>query len=227
MKILLADDHGLVREALKSYLERAESGTEVICVCSLGEAVEATKKILDLDLAILDLRMPGMDGFDGLDTFISEFPGVTTAIMSGLADEDDVKAAIAHGALGFFPKTLSGPALLNAIKLVMAGERFVPYDVSGLMHDAPVKPTQGTITDKARNVNLSKREMAVMVWLLKGYSNKEIARELDLQEVTIKLHMRSICRKLNVKNRTQAALFARETGLDVLVNQEVETASAA
>lgn len=220
MQILLADDHSLVREALKAYLGKPETGIDVASAASLDGALDVAAREEEIDLAILDLRMPGMDGLSGLDRFRAAFPDIPVAIMSGLATDEDVKQALEKGAVGFFPKTLTGQALVNAIKLVLAGERFIPYDVSALALPPELTEKKKEPTEKALAVGLSPRESAVLAHLLQGQSNKEIARHLDLQEVTIKLHMRSICRKLEVKNRTQAALRAREIGLDTLVAAE-------
>ncbi len=224
MQILLADDHGLVREALTAYLSKPGSDISVIPAASLDEAIEVVAdRAEDVDLAVLDLRMPGMAGVDGIDRFRQACPDVPVAILSGLASEEDVRSCLDKGAVGFFPKTLSGPSLVNAIKLVLSGEKFVPYDVSGLALPEELRDAIGggatEPSAEAKAINLSRREGAVLGFLLKGQSNKEIARELDLQEVTIKLHMRSICRKLDVKNRTQAALRARELGLHLLLSQ--------
>ncbi len=225
MKILLADDHGLVREALKTYLERQDDTMTVIIGSSRHDAVAQAEADDTIDLAILDLRMPGMNGMIGLTRFIDVCPDIPVAIISGFATDEDVRKCLELGAVGFFPKTLTGPALMNAIRLVMSGERFIPYDVSNLMPPELLSAIPQTDPSaEALAVPLTPREKSVMRWLMDGHSNKEIARELDLQEVTVKLHMRSICRKLEVKNRTQAALKARSIGLDKLVLAEAAAA---
>jgi two-component system, NarL family, nitrate/nitrite response regulator NarL len=156
-------------------------------------------------LVILDLRMPGMDGLNGLRRMRERLPLVPIVIMSGGASHEDVRNAIDMGAQGFLPKTLTGPALVSAIRLIMAGEKFVPFGAI----DAPA----GDPTDSDSHAPLTQREREVLQYLEKGWSNKEIARALELQEVTIKLHIRGICRKLGAKNRTQAALRAQEARL--------------
>lgn len=203
MRVLLADDHNLVRDALKSYLERLEPSAEVLTAESLGDAVEEAHRAGKLDLVILDLKMPGMNGLDGLRRMREARPGVPVVLMSGGASQDEVRAALDLGAKGFLPKTLTGPALVSAIRLILAGERFVPFDAFETgPEEAPAGP--------AGTSPLTQREREVLGYLEKGWSNKEIARALDLQEVTIKLHIRGICRKLGAKNRTQAALRAQE-----------------
>ena len=204
MRVLLADDHNLVRDALKSYVERLEPTAEVLTAESLSEAVSVAERSAVLDLVILDLRMPGMNGLQGLREMRALLPAVPVVIMSGGANQEDVRAALDLGARGFLPKTLSGPALVSAIKLILAGERFVPFDAFDAPDEAPV-------SGKSEGMPLlTQREREVLGYLEKGWSNKEIARALELQEVTIKLHIRGICRKLGAKNRTQAALRAQE-----------------
>ncbi|HSK39403.1 MAG TPA: response regulator transcription factor [Arenibaculum sp.] len=204
MRVLLADDHNLVRDALTSYVERLEPTAEVLTAESLSEAVSVAERSAVLDLVILDLRMPGMNGLQGLREMRALLPAVPVVIMSGGANQEDVRAALDLGARGFLPKTLSGPALVSAIKLILAGERFVPFDAFDAPDEAPV-------SGKSEGMPLlTQREREVLGYLEKGWSNKEIARALELQEVTIKLHIRGICRKLGAKNRTQAALRAQE-----------------
>jgi len=195
----------MVRDALKSYIERLEPEAQIISADSFDTALEAVDRGGEFALIILDLRMPGMDGLDGLRRMRQRLPDVPIVIMSGGATHEDVRNAIDLGAQGFLPKTLTGPALVSAIRLIMAGEKFVPFGAI----DAPA----GDPGDSESHAPLTQREREVLQYLEKGWSNKEIARALELQEVTIKLHIRGICRKLGAKNRTQAALRAQEARL--------------
>lgn len=204
MRVLLADDHNLVRDALKNYIERLEPSVEILTAESLGDALAVVERSQPLDLVILDLKMPGMCGLDGLREMRTRLPDLPVVIMSGGASQEDVRVALEMGARGYLPKTLSGPALVSAIKLILAGERFVPFDAFGAAQPAPAAAPP--VTEAA----LTQREREVLDYLREGLSNKEIARALNLQEVTVKLHIRGICRKLGAKNRTQAALRAQE-----------------
>jgi two-component system nitrate/nitrite response regulator NarL len=206
MRILLADDHNMVRDALKSYIERLEPEACIVSADSFPSAYSVVERGEDLDLVILDLKMPGMDGLEGLRRMRERLPDVPIVIMSGLAGHEDVRTAIDMGAQGFLPKTLTGPALVSAIRLILAGEKFVPFGAV----DAPPDQEGADATGADPRTPLTQREMDVLQYLEKGWSNKEIARALELQEVTIKLHIRGICRKLGAKNRTQAALRAQE-----------------
>ncbi len=206
MRILLADDHVLVRDALKSYIERLADDATVLAASSFPEALGMAQTEPELDLVILDLRMPGMNGLEGLSRMREQLPDTPVVIMSGLARAQDVSEVMAAGAAGFFPKTLNGPALVSAVRLVLAGERFMPSaDHAASNANDPQSEDEATSS-------LTTREREVLELLTKGLSNKEIARRLELQEVTIKLHVRGICRKLGAKNRTQAALRAVAIG---------------
>jgi two-component system, NarL family, nitrate/nitrite response regulator NarL len=206
MRVLLADDHNLVRDALKNYIERLDPSVEILTAESLDDALAVVERSQPLDLVILDLKMPGMLGLDGLKEMRTRLPDLPVVIMSGGASREDVRTALDMGARGYLPKTLSGPALVSAIKLILAGERFVPFDAFG-SPSPEAAPSPPVIEATAA---LTQREREVLDYLKDGLSNKEIARALDLQEVTIKLHIRGICRKLGAKNRTQAALRAQE-----------------
>jgi len=210
MKIIIADDHALFREALAHYIERSEPDATVILTQDFHGVMESLQQDSGIDLVMLDLRMPGMNGLQGLQKLRSAYPLQNIVLLSGLAQDADVKQAIDMGARGYFPKTLPGKIMLQGIYKILQGETFIPMDhntdavMPSYFSDAGMSPPPAT-----DNVNLTPREKQVLGFLSRGVSNKEIAQALDLQVVTIKLHVRGICRKLGVKNRTQAALKAQ------------------
>ncbi|EDZ45634.1 two component transcriptional regulator, LuxR family [Rhodobacterales bacterium Y4I] len=203
MRILLADDHDMVRETISAYL-RSEGGAEVALATDLPGAIEQISDEGPFDLVLLDYNMPGMMGLDGLSKALTANGGKGVAILSGSAPARTAQEALDAGAIGFIPKTMGAQSLLNAVRFMSAGEIYVPVD---LMREEAAASTHPLAK------KLSPRELEVLNGLSKGLSNKEIARELELQEVTIKLHVRTLCRKLDAKNRTQAALCAKEAGL--------------
>lgn len=204
MRLLIADDHDLLRDALRSHFEREAPGTIVRGVGTVSEALKALDDGTPFDILLLDLRMPGMNGLNGLVRLRERYPSLKIALMSGEAKNEDIRLALAHGAVGFLPKTLPGTALLQALQRMLAGEIFMPENIAENAVQAGNNALNGTFT---------KREREVLDFLLKGQSNKEIARALELEEVTVKLHIRGLCRKLGAKNRTQAAMRAVELGL--------------
>lgn len=226
MKLLIADDHTLFRDALVQYIQRAEPDSEIKVTKDFNEALEVLKEGEVFDLIILDLRMPGMNGMQGFQIIRDDFSDIKVALMSGVAEPDDVRAAMDLGASGYFPKTLSGKALIQAIQFVLSGEKFVPMDDSSTevmpSYYSDVKRTnfnyRGASEEQSEfrseiSFNLTPREKEVLSHLARGESNKEIANALGLQVVTVKLHVRGVCRKLDANNRTQAALKATQLGL--------------
>ena len=204
MKLLLADDHVLFRDALSAYIERAEKDSSVLIAGTLDEAIAIAEDDPYIDLILLDLKMPGMNGLNGIEKMKNAHPDLPIALISGTAEKKDVEEAIRLGAAGYFPKTLPGTALLSALHEILEGETSVA------MNGNDIVPSY--YGDGAQDVSLTPREKEVLSHLLRGASNKEIGKILDLQVVTVKLHVRGICRKFNVQNRTQAALRARELG---------------
>ena len=204
MKILIADDHDLVRDTLAAFL-KAEGGFETVLACDLHEAVAHIEADGPYDLVLLDYGMPGMDGLSGLTTTLQISGGKPVALMSGIAKRATAEEALEAGAIGFLPKTMGAGSLVNAIRFMAMGERYVPVEFMQAKEDEVVNP----LADK-----LSDRELEVLDGLCRGLANKEIARELDLAEVTIKLHVKNLCRKLDARNRTHAAMIAKEAGME-------------
>lgn len=203
MRLLLADDHDLVLETLASFLAK-EGGFEVETCGTLEAAIDKIGNDIAYDLVLLDYGMPGMDGLAGLQKAIAASYGRPVALMSGTANKAIAQEAIDAGAIGFLPKTIAAKSMVNAVRFMAMGETYVPLDFLN---------AEENVNEPAFARDLSERERQVLGGLCRGLANKEIARELDLQEVTIKLHVKTLCRKLDAKNRTQAAMIAKEAGL--------------
>ena len=203
MKILIADDHDLLRDTLVMFLE-TQGDIQTTCAKDLPEAVSALQNDASYDLVLLDFNMPGMNGLDGLEHMLRTYPGVKVTLMSGVATRAIAEKALAQGACGFLPKTLTAKSLVNAVKFMAMGEQYAPLEFMTAEEEVPANE----LAEK-----LSKRELQVLQGLTEGKSNKEIARDLDVQEPTVKLHMKTLYRKIGASNRTQAALLARDAGL--------------
>ncbi|MBD3626135.1 MAG: response regulator transcription factor [Rhodobacteraceae bacterium] len=203
MKILIADDHDLLRDTLNLFLE-SEGGIQTVCVPDLESAMEAIDAQGPFDLVLLDYNMPGMNGLDGLERMMKHAGGQRVALISGVANRDIAEKALAAGAAGFLPKTLTAKTLSNAVRFMAMGEKYAPLDFMTATEEAP----RNAMAEK-----LSKRELQVLEGLTEGKSNKEIARDLDVTEPTVKLHVKTLYRKIGAANRTQAALLAKEAGL--------------
>ena len=203
MRILIADDHDLLRDTLVMYLE----GAGDITTRAVGTYSQARDLILSeerFDLVLLDFNMPGMNGLATLREAIALGDGQRVALISGEASREIAEEALEIGAAGFVPKTLPAKSLVNAVRFMAMGEQYAPIDFM----TAATEVVSNPLADK-----LSQRELQVLKGLTEGKSNKEIARDLDLQEPTVKLHVKTLYRKIGAANRTQAALIAREAGL--------------
>lgn len=203
MQVLFADDHGLVRDTICAFL-RSEPDIQVSSASTFGEAAELMEKAAPYDLVILDYNMPGMNGLEGLKKAMEMNFGSPVAIISGMIDRNTAEAALDLGAAGFMPKTISAKSMINAIRFMATGEQYAPIQFMTQIEEVVRNPLAES---------LSGREMQVLEGLVSGHSNKEIARTLDLQEVTIKLHVKTLCRKLDARNRTHAAITAKEHGI--------------
>lgn len=203
MKILIADDHDLLRDALASYF-KAEGDFEVSLAPDLESALALIGDSNPFDIVVLDFSMPGMNGFNGLERAIAVSGKRPVALMSGTAPAGVGERALGLGAAGFLPKTMPARSLINAIRFMAAGEHFLPVDQGRSAHDSQ---DAGPFDQR-----LTPRETQVLKSLCMGLSNKEIGRDLSLSEPTVKLHVKMVCRKLEARNRTHAAMLAKEAG---------------
>ncbi|MDO6587800.1 response regulator transcription factor [Salipiger sp. 1_MG-2023] len=202
LRVLFADDHDMVRDTFRMYLET--NGTaQAVTAGSLDEALKLMEQKGPFDLVLLDYTMPGMKGLEGLKRALAASGGHPVGIISGTGTRLIAQQALDLGAAGFLPKSLPAKTLVNAVKFMAMGEIYAPVDFMSGKDD----PDE---TDFEKD--LSDREKQVLRGLLGAKSNKEIAIGLDLQEVTIKLHVKTLCRKIGARNRTEAAILARDAG---------------
>lgn len=203
MRILIADDHDLLRDTLVMYLE-GSGDFQTRAASTYEQAREIISTEERFDLVLLDFNMPGMQGIATLREAMVLNGGQRVALISGEASREIAEEALEIGAAGFVPKTLPAKSLVNAVRFMAMGEQYAPIEFMTAAQEVESNP----LADK-----LSQRELQVLKGLTEGKSNKEIARDLDLQEPTVKLHVKTLYRKVGAANRTQAALIAREARL--------------
>lgn len=205
MNVLVADDHPLVRDALCRTVQRA-LGQVTVHEAADFAGVQAQCTASAPALALVDLNMPGMNGFDGLRWLRTHFPAIAVIIASGQEDAPTIRAVLATGARGFFPKSAAPELLLQAIRLVQAGGVYVPEGAMANFQD-------GLPPARADTAGLTPRQMDVLQQLMRGLPNKLIARDLRLTEETVKIRIAAILRVLQARNRTEAVVRARSLGV--------------
>jgi DNA-binding NarL/FixJ family response regulator len=204
VKILVADDHAMFRDGLRYALASLDDDVEILEAKDCAEALALVGSHPDLDLVLLDLAMPGMDGLAGLHALRARRPAVPVVILSGSEEPADARRALDRGAMGFIPKSSSSSVMLGALRLVLSGGVYLPpaflehFQTGRTLSGAPSIETLG----------LTPRQHDVLRLLGKGQSNKEIARVLGLAVGTVKLHISAILRALGVGSRTRAVIAA-------------------
>jgi DNA-binding NarL/FixJ family response regulator len=216
MKVLLIDDHPLILTALQNVIEGLGSGVSVLGVASARAAREALAADSGFDLVLLDLRLGDADGFELLVEFRNAYPAVPVVVVSASDRSADVIRAIDLGAMGFVPKRASNETLQEALRVVMKGGIYVPPMTKsgddGSDAAAATAAHAGGVVPPAAHAaalatfKLTPRQTDVLSLLLRGQSNKLIARELNLSVETVKDHVAAVLRALGVNSRTQAVL---------------------
>ena len=208
-RILLADDHELVRQGIAAMLTKA-SDIEIVGQARTGrEAIEYTRRDLP-DVVLMDVKMPDMDGLEATRRIKEERPR-TAVIMVTMHDNPNyLRDAVRAGAAGYLLKDVSGEELIDAVRQVASGGAFIESQMlKGMLSE--MKPTGQPATSAAKN--LTKREREILSLVAEGMSNREIAEKLVLSPETVKSHVAAILEKLNVSDRTQAAIYAVRNGL--------------
>jgi DNA-binding NarL/FixJ family response regulator len=202
-RILIADDHPLFRDALRLAVQDALGDAVISDAGSLKEAIEILSSADDMDLVLLDLKMPGVQGFSGLVLMRSQFPLVPVVVVSGTEDTSVINRAVSLGALGFIPKSASVADMQIAVSSVLEGNVWLPEGV-----DLNAEGNSEVDDLAQRLTTLTPQQTRVLMMLREGLLNKQIAYELSVSEATVKAHVSAILQKLNVDSRTQAVIAA-------------------
>lgn len=200
MKILITDDHALFREGMRHVLTQLGDDVTLIEAGDCAQALTLVETHPDITLVLLDLHMPGRNGFAALETLTHQHSALPIVVLSGSDDRSDMRRALDGGAMGFIPKSATAAVMLSALKLVLAGGVYVPPEMIHAGGDGAA-------------AGLTPRQLDVLARVIEGKPNKVIAEELDLTEATVKAHITAVFKALSVTNRTQAARAAQQLGL--------------
>lgn len=210
IKILLVDDHTLFRSGIKLLLQR---NPEFEVIGEAADGLEGVKRAKQLkpDVVLMDLNMPGLSGLEAMQLIVQDLPQTVVLMLTVSEAAEDLGAALKNGASGYLLKNIEAEYLTGAIKRAVAGEPVVSEAMTAKLvaqfksgHSAPAAPEREKLTP---------REREAMICLARGQSNKEIARQLDVAESTVKIHVQNILKKLNLSSRVQIAVYAVEHGL--------------
>ncbi len=211
MKILVVDDHALIREAVRHVVAALGDVVSVLAVSDCEQGFALAEGEPELDLVLLDFNLRGLSGVAAIKAWRSRFPALPVVVLSSAEDRPTVLAAIGAGAAGFVPKSSSNEVMLSAVRLVLAGGKYLPAEVLARTESAarPAHRSPASLD----GLGLSPRQLDVLKLIAQGKPTKLICDELGLAERTVKAHTTEVFRALGVSNRTQAALAAARLGL--------------
>ena len=214
LQVLLADDHALFRDGMRYVLQQLSEQVHIICAGDFTETLQQAEANPDIDLALVDLNMPGSDGVASIRIFHHRFPAIPLVVVSGSEQRAEIECVMEYGAMGFISKMSSGKMMVSALRIVLDGGIYFPPQLLG---QASAEPEKTAISDKSsqlpNKLGLTKRQMETLQHLAAGMSNKEIAQQMQLAEGTIKVHIAAAYQVLQVSSRLDAVRKARQLGL--------------
>jgi len=216
-QVLIIDDHPLFREALSAAVSLAYPTVRSREVSDVDNAIKVLESDRDFDIALLDLNIPGVHGFEGLLRLRTLYPRLPVLVVSGLENEQIVEESVTYGAAGFLPKSLGREVLATAVDTIMAGGVYMPEGLASAS-ESEIRAANAQIIE--RLLSLTPQQLRVLFMLREGLLNKQIAYELDVGATTVKKHVSEILRKLNVHSRTQAVIEVSKLDQDELFDME-------
>jgi DNA-binding NarL/FixJ family response regulator len=215
MKILVIDDHVLIRQAMQGVLKKLRRDAVVLEAPNCEQAMQIIANHPDISLILLDLTLPDRDGFSVLAELRERYPAVSIVVLSAVQDPANVMKALDMGALGYIPKSAQGDVILNALRLVISGGIYIPPEILArdeLSISTPRQPGGDRSQVSPADVGLTDRQLDVLALVMQGKNNKTICRILNLAEPTVKNHVTAILRALKVSNRTEAVIAVHQFG---------------
>jgi DNA-binding NarL/FixJ family response regulator len=215
MKILVVDDHALIREALHAVLTQLEREIVIFQASNSREAMHLVEDHPDLGLILLDIDLPDRDGFSVLGELRERYATIAIIILSASDDQDSVKRAFSLGALGFIPKTTERKVMLSAIRLVLSGGIYIPREILDGEETSPPLTHKPPPRELHNGFGLTGRQIEVLALLTEGKSNKVIAKTLNMAVPTVKNHITVALKALSVKSRTEAVIKLGQMGWEL------------
>jgi len=215
MKILVIDDHVLIRQAMQGVLKKLRRDAVVLDAQNWKQAMQVVADHPDISLILLDLTLPDRDGFSVLAELRARYPTISIVVLSAVQDPDNVMKALDLGALGYIPKSAQGDVILNALRLVISGGIYVPPEILAREERSHVtlrQPAGDRSQVSPADFGLTDRQLEVLALMMQGKNNKTICRMLDLAESTVKNHVTAILKALKVSNRTEAVVAVNQLG---------------
>ena len=214
MKILLVDDHALIRDALRGVLKELAADAAILEASDSRQAMRLIEQHPDLHLILLDLNLPDRDGFAVLSDLRKRYATISIVVLSAFNDRENVLRALDLGALGFIPKSSSREVMANALRLIFSGGVYIPPEALGRAETAVAVAALGRRVSPT-DLGLTERQMEVLALMMQGKSNKAISRILDTAEPTVKHHVTAILKALKVANRTEAVIAVGALGWEL------------
>lgn len=220
VSLLVADDHPLFRDALQAVILGGMADCQLHEADSLAAALTLAEQHPDLDLLLLDLSLPDAQGLEGLQQVRQQQPWLPVAIISASQTRQHILDALALGAVGYIPKSTPREALLNALEQILGGQVYLPSDIMRRpIDEAPAASAVAPPVINSAVLQLTDKQLAVLACMGRGSSNKEIARELEIAETTVKTHVSAILRKLGASSRVHAVVMAGDADIESLRQQ--------
>jgi len=210
MRILIIDDHQLFIDGIRHIVKLLDDDVDILEANSAGDAIQYMESNSNLDLVLLDLHMPGLDGTSIIQYQQSKASCFPIVIISGDDDPQTIQSVIESGVMGFIPKSYSGKKLLNALRTILDGEIYIPKTNNMLDSDHYYN---NSYNNDANDVGITKRQLQVLELLASGHSNKKVSSILFLTENTVKAHVSALFRALDASNRTECVKIARNKGI--------------
>lgn len=220
MKILLVDDHALFRDGMRYVLQQLPEAVEIMEAGNFVDGLKIAMQHPELDLALLDLNMPGSEGPISIRYFHQRYPHIPVVVVSGEDGRGYMEKVMSYGAMGFISKNSTASVMVSALNLILSGGIYIPPEMMrqrGAVRENAVREKEPEIADR-RSVNtnefgLTQRQMQMLTHLAVGLSNKEIAEAVHLAEGTVKIHIAAVYQILRVSNRMEAVRVAEKLGL--------------